>query len=184
MTNALRYTIVESPVGPLRLAHGGDGLCALQFLGGRRPAEPLAGAVRDDEALAGAVAEVEEYFAGARREFTARVALSGTPFQRCVWEELRRIPYGETISYAELARRIGSPKAVRAVGLANGANPVAIIVPCHRVIGANGTLTGYGGGLPTKRYLLDLERRVRPGSEEGQTGVRRGSDRGQTVFSY
>ena len=117
---------------------------------------------------------MEEYFAGARREFTARFVLRGTPFQRRVWEELRRIPYGETISYAELARRIGSPKAVRAVGLANGANPIAIIVPCHRVIGANGTLTGYGGGLPTKRYLLDLEKGVRPGSDEGQTGVKPG----------
>ena len=176
---ALRYTIVDSPVGPLRLARDGEGLCALQFLSGRRPADPLPDAVRDDGALAGVRAELEEYFEGARRAFTVPFILRGTPFQRRVWGELCRIPYGETISYAELARRIGSPKAVRAVGLANGANPIAIIVPCHRVIGANGTLTGYGGGLPTKRYLLELE-----GSDGGQTGVKRGSDRGQTTLCF
>ena len=122
-------------------------------------------------------AQLEEYFAGSRRTFAVDFALRGTPFQRRVWEELCRIPYGETISYAELARRIGRPTAVRAVGLANGANPIAIVVPCHRVIGANGTLTGYGGGLPTKRYLLDLEL---AGSDRGQTGVRLYSDSTQT----
>lgn len=135
-----------------------EALCALDFLNGRRPAEPLAGAVGDRAAFADEVRELEEYFAGTRRKFTVPFVLRGTPFQRRVWEELCRIPYGKTISYAELARRIGNPKAVRAVGLANGANPIAIIVPCHRVIGANGTLTGYGGGLNTKRFLLDLER--------------------------
>jgi methylated-DNA-[protein]-cysteine S-methyltransferase len=102
--------------------------------------------------------ELDQYFAGRLKQFSTPVAFSGTQFQNTVWQELRRIPYGETISYLELAKRIRNPKAVRAVGLANGANPIAIIVPCHRVIGANGSLTGFGGGLPTKRALLDLEK--------------------------
>ena len=108
--------------------------------------------------------ELGEYFSGTRREFGITLAPRGTGFQREVWAELRRIPYGETISYAELARRIGNPRAVRAVGLANGANPLAIVVPCHRVIGANGTLTGYGGGLTVKQQLLDLERDAAAGT--------------------
>ena len=99
-----------------------------------------------------------QYFNGTRRVFDVPLALEGTAFQRRVWTALCEIPYGETISYGQLARRIGQPTAVRAVGLANGSNPIAIIVPCHRVIGANGTLTGYGGGLPTKARLLDLEK--------------------------
>ena len=102
--------------------------------------------------------ELDEYFAGKLRRFTTPVIFEGTAFQRQVWTELCRIPYGETISYMELAKRIKNPKAVRAVGLANGANPIAIIVPCHRVIGANGSLTGFGGGIPTKRALLELEK--------------------------
>jgi methylated-DNA-[protein]-cysteine S-methyltransferase len=138
-----------------------DGLCALQFVRGRRPPEPVAGAERADDAFGDIAGELEEYFAGDRRVFTVSFVSRGTAFQRRVWDELCRIPYGETISYAELARRIGSPRAVRAVGLANGANPIAILVPCHRVIGADGTLTGYGGGLSAKRHLLDLERGAR-----------------------
>ena len=106
------------------------------------------------------IAAVEGYFRGKVREFALALAPEGTPFQVRVWEELRRIPYGETISYAELARRVGDPKAVRAVGRANGSNPIAIVVPCHRVIGADGTLTGYAGGLDKKRALLELEARV------------------------
>jgi methylated-DNA-[protein]-cysteine S-methyltransferase len=153
-----RYTIVDSPVGALLLARDGDGLRALHFLRGRRPADPDPAWTRDDAGFDDLARELHEYFAGTRREFTVPLAPRGTGFQRAVWAELCRIPYGETISYAELARRIGNPRAVRAVGLANGANPLAIIVPCHRVIGADGTLTGYGGGLTTKRYLLDLER--------------------------
>ncbi len=104
--------------------------------------------------------ELGRYFAGELRSFTLARAAAGTPFQQRVWDELVRIPYGETISYAELARRIGEPRAVRAVGRANGANPIAIVVPCHRVIGADGTLTGYAGGLEKKRALLALEARV------------------------
>jgi methylated-DNA-[protein]-cysteine S-methyltransferase len=106
------------------------------------------------------IAAVERYFAGTLRDFALPLAPEGTPFQRRVWDELGRIPYGTTISYAELAGRIGEPRAVRAVGAANGANPIAIVVPCHRVIGADGTLTGYAGGLDLKRALLAHEARV------------------------
>ena len=109
--------------------------------------------------LRAAVEQLRAYFAGELRDFTLSLAPSGTSFQLRVWEELTRIPYGETICYGELADRIGNPKASRAVGLANGCNPISIIVPCHRVIGANGKLTGYGGGLPIKEQLLALERR-------------------------
>ena len=111
-------------------------------------------------ALEAAKRQLAEYFEGARRDFDLPLSPDGTAFQRRVWNELRRIPYGETISYGELARRIGKPTASRAVGAANGSNPLAIVVPCHRVIGADGTLTGYGGGLSVKHALLSLERRV------------------------
>jgi methylated-DNA-[protein]-cysteine S-methyltransferase len=111
-------------------------------------------------ALGEARRQLAEYFASARRDFDLPLAADGTPFQHRVWDALRRIPYGETISYGELARRIGKPTASRAVGAANGRNPIAIVVPCHRVIGADGTLIGYGGGLPVKQALLALERRV------------------------
>ena len=113
------------------------------------------------EPLSQAVEQLGRYFAGERVQFTCPLDLRGTPFQLKVWNALTRIPYGETRSYAEIAREIGHPSAVRAVGAANGANPVAIIVPCHRVIGSNGALTGYGGGLPTKAWLLALERHQR-----------------------
>lgn len=106
------------------------------------------------------LAALERYFAGTLRDFDLPLAPEGTPFQRRVWEELRRIPFATTISYAELASRVGDPKAVRAVGMANGANPIAIVVPCHRVIGSDGTLTGYAGGLDKKRALLEHEARV------------------------
>ncbi len=113
-----------------------------------------------DGLLADARGQIEEYLRGERRVFDLPLALEGTPFQRRVWEELCRVPFGETASYRDIADRIGAPSAVRAVGLANGANPIAIIVPCHRVIGSDGRLTGYGGGLPNKRWLLDHEARV------------------------
>ena len=113
------------------------------------------------EPLRQAVDQLESYFTGERVQFTCPLDLHGTPFQLKVWNALTRIPYGETRSYAEIAREIEHPVAVRAVGAANGANPVAIIVPCHRVIGSNGSLTGYGGGLPTKAWLLDLEKTYR-----------------------
>jgi methylated-DNA-[protein]-cysteine S-methyltransferase len=150
------YTMVASPVGELLLT-AEDG----QLTGLFMPAEahaPPPGALRDDGAFAPTRRELEEYFAGERHAFDLPVAPSGTPFQQRVWEELQRIGYGTTISYGELAARIGRPGAARAAGAANGANPVSIVIPCHRVIGSTGTLTGYGGGLEAKRFLLELER--------------------------
>ncbi|MFY9726054.1 MAG: methylated-DNA--[protein]-cysteine S-methyltransferase [Bryobacteraceae bacterium] len=139
----------------LRLTAGAAGIRRIEFApfaeseAAPNPGNPL---------LAEAVRQLRAYFAGELRRFDLPLDLAGTDFQRRVWLELTRIPYGETRSYQDLARAIGSPKAVRAVGAANGANPVAIVVPCHRVIGAGGKLVGYGGGLPLKRRLLDLER--------------------------
>lgn len=168
--STLYYTqIDDSPVGPLLLAGDQDALHVLAFgvppAGDRqerqisRPREVDAAWQPDVRGVLGPIRrELDEYFAGRLKAFSTAVAFSGTEFQNSVWRELRRIPYGETISYLELARRIDNPKAVRAVGLANGANPIAIVVPCHRVIGANGSLTGFGGGLPTKRALLELEK--------------------------
>jgi methylated-DNA-[protein]-cysteine S-methyltransferase len=158
--STLYYTqIDDSPVGPLLLAGDRDALHVLAFEAGSRRRKIDADWQPDVRGVLGPIRkELDRYFAGRLKQFSIPVAFKGTPFQNTVWQELRRIPYGETISYRELADRIGNPKAVRAVGLANGANPIAIVVPCHRVIGTNGSLTGFGGGLPTKRALLDLER--------------------------
>jgi methylated-DNA-[protein]-cysteine S-methyltransferase len=158
--SALFYTqIDDSPVGPLLLAGDHDALHVLSFGVGSRPREIDANWQPDTRGvLTNVRKELDQYFAGRLRQFSTPVAFTGTQFQNSVWQELRRIPYGETISYLDLAKRISNPKAVRAVGMANGANPVAIIVPCHRVIGSNGSLTGFGGGLPTKRALLELEK--------------------------
>jgi len=158
--STLYYTqLDDSPVGPLLLAGNREALHVLSFGVGTRPREIDASWQPDVKGvLRPIVEELDRYSAGKLQQFSTPVAFSGTAFQNSVWQELRRIPYGETISYLELANRIKNPKAVRAVGLANGANPVAIIVPCHRVIGADGSLTGFGGGLPTKRALLDLEK--------------------------
>jgi methylated-DNA-[protein]-cysteine S-methyltransferase len=156
----LFYTeIADSPVGPLLLAGDRDALHVLSFGIGSRPRVIEPSWRRDPGGiLKGVRQELGEYFAGRLKHFTTKLAFNGTPFQNSVWKELTRIPYGETISYLDLANRIKNPKAVRAVGMANGANPIAIIVPCHRVIGSNGSLTGFGGGLPTKRALLELEK--------------------------
>jgi methylated-DNA-[protein]-cysteine S-methyltransferase len=157
------FTEMETPIGLLRLrgtAQGLTGLYMEQHRHGPEDAEQL-GWQRDDALFAKARAQLADYFAGRRTSFDLRMdreALGGTAFQRRVWAELEKIPFGVTISYGELAKRIGNANAVRAVGLANGRNPISIIVPCHRVIGANGTLTGYGGGLERKRWLLDFER--------------------------
>jgi methylated-DNA-[protein]-cysteine S-methyltransferase len=158
--STLFYTeIDDSPVGPLLLAGDHDALHVLAFGVGSRPREIDASWQPDRKGvLKGICKELDQYFAGRLQQFSTPVAFSGTPFQNTVWQELRRIPYGETISYLQLAQRIKNPKAVRAVGMANGANPIAIIVPCHRVIGSNGSLTGFGGGIPTKRALLELEK--------------------------
>ncbi|KUN89686.1 cysteine methyltransferase [Streptomyces bungoensis] len=156
-----RHTITDSPYGPLTLVADEDGaLCGLYMAAQRhRPAEETFGP-RDDTlpVFAEAAEQLSAYFTGESKEFTVRLALRGTPFQRRVWEQLTRIPYGETRTYGRLAEALGSPGASRAVGLANGRNPIGIIVPCHRVIGSDGSLTGYGGGLDRKQRLLDFER--------------------------
>lgn len=148
---------VDSPIGRLFLAGNGDSLIQVGFQSGPRPLQPAADWRVDAAPFRRAITQLGEYFAGERRRFDLTLAPRGTEFQRRVWRALREIPYGQTISYGELARRIGNPSASRAVGLANGANPLPIIVPCHRVIGADGSLTGFGGGLPIKRKLLALE---------------------------
>ena len=153
-----RYRFVESPVGRLLVAGDEEELRAVLFQQGPKAAEPEADWELDEGVMQEAVEQLAEYFAGERREFSVKVAPRGTAFQLRVWQELQRIEYGETISYGELATRVGNPKASRAVGLANGQNPISIIVPCHRVVGANGKLTGYGGGLPIKEALLRLEK--------------------------
>ena len=153
------YTAMESPVGQLLLAGDAGGLRLVHFATGRRPKVPEPGWKHDPAAFALATRQLQAYFAGELKEFDLPLQLSGTEFQLRVWRELQKIPYGETISYGELAKRVGDPKLARAVGLANGANPIPIIVPCHRVVGSDGSLTGFGGGLPTKRRLLALESR-------------------------
>ena len=147
-------TIIDTPIGPLHAVVDEQGrLAELSFRA------PLSDSRQPPTANRQLVTQLREYFAGTRKEFDLELAPRGTPFQLAVWEELRRIPYGDTITYAELAFRIGRPSAVRAVGAANGANPIPVIVPCHRVIGSNGTLTGYGGGIERKQFLLALEGR-------------------------
>jgi methylated-DNA-[protein]-cysteine S-methyltransferase len=150
------WTVVDSPIDPLLLIGDETGLCALWM----QPHEPPAGAVRDDDALAPAATQLAEYFAGERTRFELALSPHGTSFQQKVWLALREIPFGRTTTYGEIAADLGQPTASRAVGLANGRNPLAVIVPCHRVIGADGSLTGFGGGLPRKRWLLQHERTV------------------------
>ena len=151
------YTTFESPVGTLLLAGDANGLRLVSFESSKH-AVPLQAAWRQDKTPFGEVIrQLQAYFRGELKEFDLPLALGGTEFQLRVWNSLRTIPYGETISYGQLAERIGNPKAVRAVGLANGSNPIPIIIPCHRVIGSDGSLTGFGGGLSTKKMLLELE---------------------------
>ena len=158
------YRVLDSPVGGLLLARDDAGLRLIQFVGQAkagpytRGQQPPADWQRRDADFDDVVGQLEEYFAGRRRLFDLPLAPEGTAFQQRVWRALLDIPYGETISYGELAARIGQRSASRAVGLANGSNPLPIVIPCHRVIGANGKLTGYGGGLPIKQQLLALER--------------------------
>jgi methylated-DNA-[protein]-cysteine S-methyltransferase len=153
----LHHTTIDSPIGELLLTQADGELTGLYMQAGRKPAIPDPASREDAEALGETVTQLREYFAGERRDFTMPLAPHGNEFELRVWEALREIPYGETVSYGEIARRIGAPTAARAVGLANGRNPISVIVPCHRVIGSDGSLTGYGGGLPRKRYLLDME---------------------------
>ena len=160
MTETLISTL-ESPIGPLTLTARDGVLTNLSMHQQRHLSPPPVDAVNDDAWFKDVAAQLDAYFAGELSTFDLEINLLGTPFQLGVWRELSEIPYGETISYGELAHRVDNPNASRAVGLANGRNPIAIIVPCHRVIGANGSLTGYGGGLERKTWLLEHELRHR-----------------------
>jgi methylated-DNA-[protein]-cysteine S-methyltransferase len=151
------YATIDSPIGQLLLLGDGRALHGLYMQAGLRPVAVRAAWRRADDSFDDVRVQLGEYFAGSRREFDVPLVMAGSEFERRVWSALRDIPYGETISYGELAGRIGEPDAARGVGWANGRNPVAVIVPCHRVIGANGKLVGYGGGLDNKRLLLELE---------------------------
>jgi methylated-DNA-[protein]-cysteine S-methyltransferase len=162
MTNETFHTYMDSPIGELLLVGDGHALERLQMLEGRLAVYVDPSWTRDDDAFAEARAQLEEYFDGRRTEFDVPLAPAGSPFQQRVWQALREIPYGSTASYVQIARRVGAPSAARAVGVANRSNPIAVIIPCHRVIGADGTLTGYAGGLERKRLLLDLEAGVLP----------------------
>lgn len=158
----MNYDYLATPIGPLLLVADEHGLRHIDF-----PREDQAERIEADWTcsrlhLGDAIAQLEAYFAGERLTFDLALAAQGTSFRQTVWDELVRIPYAQTISYGELARRIGKPAASRAVGAANGANPLPIVVPCHRVIGSGGNLTGFGGGLPIKRWLLEHERRYAP----------------------
>lgn len=157
----LAYTYIDSPVGTLLLAGDAECLRYVSFPTGKRARRPLDSWRRDDTLFTDAINQLRAYFAGELTAFELPLQFNGTTFQKSVWSALRDIPYGETRSYGELAERIGRPTASRAVGAANGANPLPIVVPCHRVIGANGTLTGFGGGVETKAFLLGLEQRVK-----------------------
>ncbi len=153
------YTRIASPVGPLLLAADDAGLREILFVHGRTPGHPRSTWRENAAPLKETMRQLRAYFAGKLENFDLPLAPQGTRFQLDVWKRLCEIPYGDTISYGELAKRIGNPKASRAVGLANGQNPIPIIIPCHRVIASDGKLTGYGGGLPIKEKLLALERR-------------------------
>jgi methylated-DNA-[protein]-cysteine S-methyltransferase len=164
LTGSREHVIVDSPVGPLTLV-AVDGVLAGLYMTEQRhlpPSEAFGEPAEnpDGPPFAAAARQLREYFAGERTAFDLDLALNGTEFQRRVWTALQGIPYGQTISYGQLADRLGQPSASRAVGLANGKNPVGIIVPCHRVVGADGGLTGYGGGIERKRFLLAHEQRV------------------------
>lgn len=151
------YSYLDTPIGELLLAGDDDALCLVGFPEGSMRKDPEPDWIYNEKPFAAPRQQLTEYFAGQRREFDLSLRLSGTEFQMSVLRALQQIPYGETTSYAEIAERVGRPKAVRAVGAANGRNPIPIIVPCHRVIGSHGELTGFGGGLDTKEALLRLE---------------------------
>ncbi len=152
------HTIIDSPIGPITLVAEDRALCGLFMQDHRHQPDVATFGTKSGAAFAQPIEQLNEYFDGVRTEFDLELADSGSPFQRLVWNGLCSIPYGETLSYGELARRIGKPGAARLVGTTNGQNPISIIVPCHRVIGANGDLVGYGGGLDRKEFLLNLEK--------------------------
>ena len=152
------YTTIASPIGPLMLTAGSAGLTGLYFSQGKKSKQrPDPSWLGDSAPFHQAANQLDEYFAGQRQQFDVPLHLQTSPFQRRVLAALQAIPYGETRTYKQIAQAIGSPKAMRAVGLANGNNPLAIFIPCHRVVGSDGSLTGFGGGLEAKRYLLALE---------------------------
>jgi methylated-DNA-[protein]-cysteine S-methyltransferase len=153
------YSYMDSPIGRLLLAGERDALKVIGFSSGGKARGADPDWERFDEPFQGVKKQLEEYFAGERHRFDLALAPDATPFQAKVLEALQAIPYGETRSYRDVAETVGNPKALRAVGGANGSNPIPIVIPCHRVVGSDGSLTGFGGGLDTKRYLLDLERR-------------------------
>ncbi|HSE41542.1 MAG TPA: methylated-DNA--[protein]-cysteine S-methyltransferase [Acidobacteriota bacterium] len=155
MSEEIRYSNFRSPIGALLIAENNAGVIAIHFPNGKERIEPSWKQV--DHLQSGITEQLDEYFRGERFDFDVPLVPQGTPFQLRVWNALQKIPYGETISYLDLAKRIGSPQAVRAVGAANGANPLPIVIPCHRVIGHNGKLVGYGGGLEIKKHLLSME---------------------------
>jgi methylated-DNA-[protein]-cysteine S-methyltransferase len=167
----MRFTTFDSPLGALLLGGDDHGLTALYLPTGRHVQHRPDGWTRDDDCFRPVCTQLTEYFAGERREFDLALNANGTGFQQRVWSALRAIPYGQTSSYGQTATAIGSPGAARAVGLANGQNPISIIVPCHRVIGADGSLTGYGGGLPAKRWLLAHERAHAPADDPADGSV-------------
>lgn len=156
----MQYTYYDSPIGPLLLAGDSDGLKLISFPTGKKRRQPAPDWQADRRPFRTAIEQFAAYFSGELTRFDLPLAPQGTDFQLRVWRALRDIPYGETFSYGQLARTIGQPTACRAVGAANGNNPLSIIVPCHRVIGANGSLTGFGGGLDTKRWLLEHEHAI------------------------
>jgi methylated-DNA-[protein]-cysteine S-methyltransferase len=158
-----RYDYYDSPCGRMLLVADGEALCGAYFTGQKHYVAPERGWTRDPRAapLAAARRELEEYFAGRRKRFDVPLAAEGTPFQRAVWKAIAGVGFGQTISYAELARRAGRPGGARAAGAATGRNPIGIIVPCHRIVGADGSLTGYAGGIDKKVALLELEGRAR-----------------------
>ena len=168
MSNTTFSSTMSSPVGPLTLVGQGDDLVGLYFDKDPLAAKMRADSRRDDRRLRPAIEQLEEYFAGTRTRFDLSLVPPGTAFQKKVWAALVRIPFGGTATYGEIARAVGRPAASRAVGGANHRNPIAIIIPCHRVIGSDGSMTGYGGGLPRKRLLLDLETRT---ASSGQLGL-------------
>jgi methylated-DNA-[protein]-cysteine S-methyltransferase len=157
MDSRILYTTLESPVGALFLTSNGEAITELFMEKHKGGPKPIGDWRRDDGPFREAAGQLRAYFAGELTDFDLPLATDGAPFQQRVWAELRKIPYGSTVSYGELARRIGNPKASRAVGAANGSNPISIIIPCHRLIGSNGKLTGYGGGIERKKFLLEFE---------------------------
>jgi methylated-DNA-[protein]-cysteine S-methyltransferase len=159
---AVYYTFLASPIGELLLTGDGDALTGVWFPDDRQTTTPDPSWRRDDGVFGEVTRQLTGYFGAELTEFQLPLKAHGTPFQLRVWEALRKIPYGVTTSYGKLAAELGDPRATRAVGLANGRNPIPIIIPCHRVIGADGSLTGYGGGMQRKQWLLALEGRALP----------------------